>query len=333
MPTPRVALAALPAGLPEVAGARAARTERASEVLAAAVTAFVEVRAARAGLLAAERQLEALEAERARAERFFTEGAAPRVQLLRASAALEEARAWEGASRAELRAAEHDLARLIGLDPDSVAVLALADVDVSATVHVALLKTSSVDAAPGLEAARQRAQAAQAAAGASWSALFPRVEGVLGFHEFGSASGGFVGEWQVGVQVGYQVFGGGARRAATDQVRAATRSAQAAVEIVELELLRGLDRALAAHVEAYGRRQALEAAVEQYEEVARIEALSLAEGVGLQRDLLAAEAELFRTRSALAVAHAALAKSAVEIASIRGDLDLAWITRNLESRP
>ena len=116
-----------------------------------------------------------------------------------------------------------------------------------------------------------------------------------------------------------------------DRARAAAESAAATVEVLELDLLRALDAASATYVEARSRREALAAAIEQYEEVARIEALALAEGAGVQRDLLAAESQLFQVRSTLAQVEAAFVQSAVEMARIRGHLTLEWITQNLES--
>jgi len=316
-----------------VAGARAARTAAEGDVIAAVIGAYVDVQAGRAGVRAAEAQLEALAAERERAERFFREGAAPRVQVLRAGAAWEEARAADGAARARLSAAEHDLARLTGLDPDDMANQMLADLAAPARGEDFAREVANIEGAPRLETARQRVETARAAEGAARATRFPTVQGLFGFHQFGSGSGGFVGEWQAGVQLTYPVFAGGARVAGSDRARAVASSAEASADAVELELLRALDRAEAARTEAAGRRQALVAAVEQYEEVARIEALSLAEGAGVQRDLLSAEAQLFRTRSSLAQAQAALTRSTVEIARISGALDLTWINQNLESGP
>lgn len=318
-----------------VAAVQAGRDATHSDVLARVVEAFTEVRAARARERAAEAQFSALQEEEQRAERMQQEGAAPRVEVLRAGAARAEAEAALRAATARRVAAERDLARMTGLPLQTVSerpVVPVEPRDAGITVGEDA-GPDAVGSSPGLRRARQQLETARAEERAARSDRFPRINGVVAVNQFGSGAGDFVNEWQAGVQLSYPLFTGGGRGARIDRFRAMARGAEATVESVELELLHALDAASAALVEARERRSALTAAVDQYQEVARIEALALAEGAGLQRDLLAAQSQLFRARSTLAQAEAAFTRSAVEVARIRGDLTLEWIIQNLENSP
>ena len=305
-----------------------------ADILAAVVAAYLTVGVARSDLAAAASRVEAISAERDRAERVYTEGAAPRLEVLRAGAALEEASASEQTAWARVRAAELDLARLTGIPTEQISESRVLSIRVPATPQDARsgADTEDLSRAPRMVAARELVSAAEAQERSARAALFPTVRGLVAYQEFGSGAGDFTGEWQAGFQVSYPIFAGGARSSGMDGARARARGATAAAESVALDLRRALDQAETARVESAGRVNALRAAVVQYEEVARIEALALTEGAGVQRDLLAAEAELFRVRSQLAAAEATLVRSAVDMARIRGGLSLEWIETNLEAR-
>ena len=74
----------------------------------------------------------------------------------------------------------------------------------------------------------------------------------------------------------------------------------------------------------------LELAVAQSEEVARIEALALEAGAGVQTDFLRAQAELFQARASLSQARHGEIMARIELARVRGELSLAWIQDNME---
>ncbi|NIP83666.1 MAG: hypothetical protein GWM90_32325, partial [Gemmatimonadetes bacterium] len=78
--------------------------------------------------------------------------------------------------------------------------------------------------------------------------------------------------------------------------------------------------ALAGVTEADARAEALEAAVAQWTEVARIEALALEAGSGVQSDLLRAQASLFQAAAGLARARSDAAGARVAFARARGIL-------------
>jgi outer membrane protein TolC len=83
----------------------------------------------------------------------------------------------------------------------------------------------------------------------------------------------------------------------------------------------GVEAALAAYRSARSRAEALEAAVAQSAEVARIEALALESGAGVQTDYLRAEAELLTVRAALAEARHGAVEARVRLERATGRLD------------
>ena len=81
------------------------------------------------------------------------------------------------------------------------------------------------------------------------------------------------------------------------------------------------------------RIAALQSAVEQSAEVARIERLALEVGSGTQSDYLDAEANLLRARADLIEARHAEISARVELARVLGELSPEWLARTVESAP
>src|SRR5690606_24171249 len=100
-----------------------------------------------------------------------------------------------------------------------------------------------------------------------------------------------------GVELSWPIFTGGATRAAVARARAELDAARSELEVVRLETEQAVDVARTALVEAEAMAEALAIAVSQWEEVARIEALALDAGSGVQADLLSAQAGLFQARA------------------------------------
>jgi outer membrane protein TolC len=90
------------------------------------------------------------------------------------------------------------------------------------------------------------------------------------------------------------------------------------------------ETAMASVREARALREALELAAAQSEEVARIEALALEAGAGVQTDFLGAQAELFQARAALAQARHREVLARIQLARVKGELTLGWIQDNTE---
>jgi outer membrane protein len=294
------------------------------------VAAYLTVRATRAVETAHLRRMDALEAERDRVARALQEGAAAPVEDLRARAALSEARADLESARAEAGMAVRELERLMGTPPGSVAAVELSSV--TSREHGSD-PGQPPPANPVLLAAQQDVESARAAYRAARSEWFPRLAAMAGLNQFGSTEGHFSTEWDVGVALKYPIFSGGARSSRVDRAQAQLRQREESLREVQLEVDAAVDRAEAVWMEAVAREEALRDAVAQLEEVARVEALALDEGVGIQRDLLDAEASLLRARAGLIQAENAVVAARVALARARGSLTVEWLDANLESRP
>jgi outer membrane protein TolC len=311
-----------------------ARTEtRRMEVLERVTEVFLGVLGTRAHRDAAERQLSALEAEHDRARQRVETGSAAEVELLRASAALEEARASAMSARTRTELAERSLARAMGVDPSAIVGAPLADIgvgdegsDETATAE----PPAGPDGHPDLEAATAYERAASERLDGERAARLPRLDLTAAMVDYGTWSGGHVAEWQVGVAVSWPLFTGGARSALIRRTEAELSAARRETEAVTRSIDTAIDAARSAIIEADARTEALDASVSQWTEVARIEALALDTGAGTQSDLLAAEASLFRARAGLAEATYARLLARVRLARALGRLDLDWLQQTLE---
>jgi outer membrane protein TolC len=317
------------------AGEAAARHgEKASEMdlVAEVSAAYLNVISSMELLVAAERQRVALRAEEERVGQFLSEGKAARVDLLRVQASLSQGEATEISIRSRLEVAQGRLARLSGLREDQIRDRGLAQV---------ALRTSPVEPMPAAldrareaspELARGRQQLAGAAAGvreanAMW---LPSLHLTGAYSNFGALDGGHVQEWQGAVQISYPLFTGGAREGGRAKAVAEERKAAEALRRMELAVEEGVQEAMALVAESQSRREALERAVEQAEEVARIEALALEVGAGVQTDFLRAQAEFFQSQASLTEARHSESLAGIRLARVLGDLSLEWVRETME---
>lgn len=300
-------------------------------VLAEVVTRYAAVRTARDLAAAHASRVAALEQERSRAARLLEQGRAARVVLLRAEAALSGGRAELEGAVADVESAERELARLLGLPAGS---LTAADVELLGSAVDVPDRDAAVARAvrtnpelSRLAAEREARAAAESAARAEW---WPRLLAGARYVQYGSGAGDAGGEWQTGIQLSYPLFTAGRRSAAVDRARAESAAADADLAAAELRIADTVDRALGRLRAARARAAAWQAAVEQSQEVVRIERLALDTGAGVQTDYLAAEAELLRARAALTGAQYTELVASVELVRALGELSEEWIARNLE---
>jgi outer membrane protein len=315
--------------LEAAAGFRAAATEQA--VVAAAVRAFTGVLTARGVLDAEDRRIAALEAEANRVAHFLREGRAARVEALRVEAALARARAGRAQAAASFEVAEAGLARLLGVSRERVAALTPLRLVAAPLPPREELSLAARTASPLLDASARRVAAARASvrvARADWYPII-RVEGRA--VSYGAGEGGFSTEWQTGLRVSYPLFTGGSRTGAVRRAEAGLRQAEADLRDLRDQVDGQLDEAVARVTEARGRVEALEAAETHLAEVARVEALSLAQGVGVQSDYLRAEADLAQARADLSAARAGEIVAHVEVARLTGRLSPATLRTIVES--
>lgn len=314
------------------AGAKAGEEGTGMELAFQVSEAYLAVLTAREVLGASSRQKAALEAERRRTEQFLEEGKAARVDLLRVEAALSRTEAGEISARTELDLALGRLARLTGLSGEEVRGAELLSPRLSSTGEPDLGSALEVawSRSPVLSRAREELAASRAGVREAESAWLPRVEAGARYSDYGTLTGGHTLEWQASLRVSYPLFTGGARGSEAQRARAEARGVRENLRLVELQVEGVVEMALAAVKETRALRIAFESAVGQSEEVARIEALALEAGAGVQTDFLRAEAELLQARAGLARARHGEILARIRLAMAVGELTLDWLHRNLE---
>ena len=192
-------------------------------------------------------------------------------------------------------------------------------------------RSSSPGRNPSIVAAERQVEAARQAARASSGTWWPQLLASAQLNQFGSSNGYFSTEWNLGVGFRYPIYTGGSRGSNIDRAQADLRQTEEVLRETELQVQTLVDRAETGLTEAQARVEALGEAVRLMEEVARVEQLSLAEGVGIQRDLLDAEADLLRARAGLIQAEGAAVLARVSLARARGTLTADWIDHHLEN--
>jgi outer membrane protein TolC len=186
---------------------------------------------------------------------------------------------------------------------------------------------------PTAQEARRQLDAADAGVGLADSHRYPQLEAVAQYINYGSAIGESSLEWNVGVQVFYPLFTGGAVSGRRARAQAVRRRAEEGLRLVETDIAQELDRSLSALEEAQARVESLHAAVETTQEVTRIERLRLEVGTGVQTDYLRAESDLLLTRAGWIEARYAAIRARVELARATGSLDLDWVSVHLRHEP
>lgn len=329
-------------------GARGARIQRAEAGERAAgaggegteMTVTAQVSAAYLAVLSGEEildavtsQKEALAAEGERVRLFLDQGKAARVDLLRVEAALSRTEAREISARSDVELARNRLARLTGLEPSALVSAVLTPVASRASMSLRKdpVLAAAMDSNPQLRRAREELTGARAGVREATAAWFPKVEANGRYTDFGTLDGGHVQEWQGALQISYPLFTGGAREGVREGARAQERQAREALRLAEMDVEDRVESALAAVREAGALREALELAAEQSGEVARIEALALEAGAGVQTDFLTAQAELFQARASLSQARHGEILALIELARVQGDLSLEWIQEYTET--
>jgi len=311
-----------------VAGERRAGMEVEMEVS----SAFLEVLTAGELLEAALSGRSSLEAEEERVRLLLSEGKAAQLDLLRVQAALSGAEATEISVQAGMEVALGRLARLTGLARETLEGLELTPVGLrerngpDMTDVMARARAGS----PDLEVARKAVEGAAAGVRVAEAARLPRMEAGGSYSDYGTLDGGHQTEWLASLRFSYPLFTGGVRKGERDRALAQEREAVEGLRLAEMGIEDGVEEALAAVRETRARVRALSSAVDQSEEVARIEALALEAGAGVQTDFLRAEAALFQARGALAQARHGEVLARIRLARVTGELTVEWFSEQLE---
>ncbi len=314
---------------------RALVGEAEAALLESVTATYLTVRTGREVVDASVAFVAALAEEAQQAGLRVDEGAAPRVDALRAEAALSDARVRETEARSRLTIAESALARLTGIESTDISGAALPAVRARGAPGASILEDGSDSRrpSPGVVAARTALDAAHARVAVQHARRAPKVDAGAGLLTFASGAGDFVTEWQAGLQVNWPVFTGGATSAAVRRARADLEAAEQDVRAEELAQSAALTEAGARIAEAEARTVALTNSVAQWDEVARIEALALEAGAGVQSEWLRAQAALFQARASLSAARADRIVALVRRARAAGALDQNWMHTALEMGP
>jgi outer membrane protein TolC len=300
-------------------------------VLSRVVGVYLGVLGASQVLEAHDQHLAALRAERARVGQRLDAGRAAPLEVLRVDAERAGAEADRVQYASALEQARLDLARLTGVpaqatDPGRLQAVVCADTTLAAREP---LLAQALARSAALRQARDQKAAADAGRGVARSAFWPELKAVGNYLAYADASDHRAGEWNAGLQLSMNLFAGGAIRARATRASAAARAAGEQLRAAELQLGQELDRARAAVAESHARVLSLEQAVASLAEVARIERVSLTAGSGTQTDYLRAEADLLAARAHRVEARHREIAARVELARVTGQLDLAWLDRNL----
>ena len=308
------------------------------QLIARTLVSYLRVLTARGVLDAEDQRVAALAAESKRARDRFAAGKTARVDTLRAAAEFAVAAADRVASATNVDMAEYDLSRLMGVSFASVHAAALSTVQLArlggdAATDRAAMVARAGSANADLQAAARRADAAAASVGAAKAGRLPQFQATTAIIDRSNITGRWQSEWQVGVGMSWPLFTGGARESLVSRAEASSRAAREQLRMTRLTAEQQVDEARAAFDASRARMLALDVAVLQATEVARITALARDLGDGTQTDYLIAEASLFRARSGLVQARHAAVAARVELARVLGELNRAWIVNSLESLP
>ena len=301
------------------------------ELIAQVAASYLAILLARDQLDAHDQRIAALQSELERVLDLLAVGRAPRVEVLRAEAALADAGANRIRTVTMRRVAEGDLGRLMGLSDGSLRGRALQEVtlQVGSAVDRTRLFSASLAANPGVQRARDDLTSARAAVGVARGARRPNVDLQAVYLDRGSLDGHFTAEWNVGLAISVPVFTGGRLRHGVSRAEALHDASRENLRLAELGAAASVDIALATLEEAEARAASLHTAVDRSAEVARIERLRLDTGTGVQADYLRAEATLLSLRATLSEVEHGAVLARIRLAKAVGELDEGWLEENL----
>jgi outer membrane protein len=315
-----------------VSAARESLLGAEQSLVARVLMTYLDVLARAKVLDAQDRRIAALESEQTRVRQLMEVGRAARLDDLRVDAELSAAAAERVRLAAELDSSERDLSQLTGRALDDVRadrLIGIGVADTSIAPREALLDRA-MHASPGALQARSQLAAARAGGRGARSSRWPEVKLLGNYTGWADSRGDDTAEWSAAAQVSLALFSGGAIDYGIRRADAAARGAAEEVRLAEMQIEQNLDSALNGVLEARARVASLAKAVESTGEVVRIEKLALENGSGTQSDYLDGEAGLFAARAGLIEARYREIAARAELARVTGDLDLAWLTQNLE---
>ena len=305
--------------------AGAARAQAEVELTAAVAHAHDAVLLAQALLGVAREGEGVLDSATIVARARLDAGTADRLDLLRAETRLASARASVRLARSTLAGARDRLAALIGLDPVTAPPVAGALEPIGLALDSSLVASLLVQARttrPDLEALQSAARAAEARARVASAALRPTagvfLNSLLTHPELITGRSRWSNKFYGGLIVRWPIFDFGAAAGRASGARAEAQRFRAEAEAVARD---ASVRALAAIRDLARTGEDVAAGRENVTRAERGLALALEryiEGVGIQLEVLEAEADLIRTRADLLQAIHAQRSAVVELRRATG---------------
>lgn len=277
------------------------------EVRANVTTVYATVQALTAVTAAYGDDVASLEETHRRLELMVAQGRRPEVDLLKATEALEEARAQEAEAQADLTHARALLAALLDYPVDQPLALDPLPDRLPALPADSMHWSGMLQEASAVVSAELRVRQATSGKHVARSEFLPSVS-VRGnvIEHTGSSVTGVQETWELTLAASIPVFTGGRRVAAYQSAAAAEEAADLALRRVQLqqqaELRGALARFQAGETALRAARRRVAAAVE----ASRIESLRYDNGAGTIEDLL-------RARTRASAAEASLARTEGEI--------------------
>lgn len=267
-----------------------------------------------------------------RVESRYRRGLVPAVDVYQARQSLAAARAARHVFEANLAAAEHGLAVLLGRYPDRDSAGRLAKLPEMPPISGTGLPAGLVGRRPDLQAALRRVEAADAEVAAAIADRFPTISlsGSFGRSRQEFSTGLIEGEfWSWLGQLTQPVLDGGRRRAEVDRSRAVVRERVAAYQQAVLEAFREVEDALSAYRSGEKRLRRLEETESASGASLRLALERYLNGLTDYLPVLTAQRSHFQARSDLLNAQRQLISSRISLARALGG---NWMNDVIEER-
>lgn len=279
-------------------------------VVASVASAYVEVRTSQARLGVALQNVEIQRRSLELTETRFRAGAAPALDVAQARTNLSNTEADVPALRADLRAAELQLAVLLGRDPSSIIGELDGDGDIPtppSTFGVGV-PADVLRQRPDVRSAEQRLVSEVARVGIEEADLYPRFDlvGSIGYESTSSgklfqADSGFFG---FGPTLFWNLFDGGRERADIEAQKAAAEVALLDYRQSVLEAIEEVEREVYGLARERERVESLSVAVEAARDSAELSKQLYLEGRSDFQNVLDAERSLFAAEESLILSRA-----------------------------
>ncbi|MBF0461484.1 MAG: efflux transporter outer membrane subunit [Magnetococcales bacterium] len=287
-------------------------------LLAEVARTYVIIRQQQARLAIAEALITADERTLAIAQQRFAEGQAPRLEVIRAEAALEQAQTALPDLRNRVAQAEYSLDLLLGEQPGAAHALVSTDGPVPDT-HLLVLATPAVVIAqrPDIRAAERQLAVATAQQGVAVAQFFPNISlsgffGALSTSTSDLTSGGNH-SWLTTGGISWPILSYGSLSANLDAADAQQQEAMATYQKAIIAALSDVERALAAYTE---QEKSVHSLVNEFEQRRRARAVAqerYQEGATSRLEVLEVDRTFYTTQDRLITARAECAQDLIAV--------------------